>query len=347
MRLLRPICTGTTLIVLVAAVGNADELPMFASHDVLNITFEVPMTTITREAEDRPVVQGEMHYTAADGQVVTLPLSMTTRGKSRLEYCRFPPLTVNVKRKQVAGTLFAGQKKLKLVTRCRSGSSFERYLHQEFGIYRAFNVLSDHSFRVRMLQVTYRDTEGKRDDEMQPGFFIESDNEVAARSGMEKLKVSRINSAQLDPAHASKFSLFQFLVANTDWSMIKGPGDESCCHNGKVIITPGSQDGWMVLPYDFDQAGLINTRYSIPAEGLGIRTVRQRLFRGRCRNISQLENTISLFNEHRAEIERELLPEALQGGSRKGAVKYIDDFYKIINDPKQREKKIADKCVGS
>lgn len=347
MRSFRRIFSTIALFSLVVPVGYAAELPLFGLRDVLDITFEVPMDTIVRDADDRPEVNGVMRYTGDDGQMVTLPLTMTTRGKSRLKYCRFPPLTVIVKRKQVKGTLFEGQKKLKLVTQCRNGSTFERYLHQEFGIYRAFNVLSEHSFRVRMLRATYLDAEGKRKDEVQPGFFIESDNEVAARLGMEKLKVSRINSAQLDPAHASKFSLFQYLIANTDWSMIKGPGNESCCHNGKVIIRPGAQDGWMVLPYDFDQAGLINTRYSMPADGLGIRTVRQRLFRGRCRNIIQLPDTIATFNEQRAAIEAELLPVALEGSSRRGAVGYIDDFYKIINDAQQRRKKIEDKCIGS
>ena len=344
---MRRVVLIVALLICVGPAANAAGLSLFASGEVLDITFEAPLNTIVRQAEERPDVEGVLHYVDADGQTVTVALSMSTRGKSRLEYCAFPPLWINLKRKQTVGTLFEGQNKLKVVTQCRNGSTFARYLHQEYGIYRAFDVVADHAFRVRLLNVTYRDTEGKRDDEVRPAFFIESDNEVAARSGMEKLKVSQINSAQLDPAHASKFSLYQFLIANTDWSMIRGPGNEGCCHNGKVIITPGSTDGWMVLPYDFDQAGLINTRYSSPADGLGIRKVTQRVFRGRCRNINQLESTIALFNEQRAEIERELLPAALEGGTRNNAVKYIDKFYEIINDPEKRQKQIADKCIGS
>ncbi len=163
---------------------------------------------------------------------------------------------------------------------------------------------------------------------------------------MEPVKSSIVNPAQLDSKHASILTLYQYLIANTDWSMIKGPAGESCCHNGKVIITPGSTTGWIVLPYDFDQAGLINTQYSMPAEGLGIRSVRQRVFRGRCLNLKHLDESIAKFNELRPQIEEALNPPELDKSSRKKALKYIADFYEIVNDPKKRKKEIEDDFLG-
>jgi hypothetical protein len=163
---------------------------------------------------------------------------------------------------------------------------------------------------------------------------------------MEPIKSPTIDPAQLDSKHASVFELYQYLIANTDWSTLRAPGSEPCCHNGKVIITPGTTDGWIVLPYDFDQAGLINTRYSMPAEGLGIRSVKQRLFRGRCMNLKHLDESIAKFNESRPQIEEALNPPAIDKRSRKKALKYIDDFYEIINDPKKRKKQIEDDCLG-
>ena len=207
-------------------------------------------------------------------------------------------------------------------------------------------MLTDNSFRARVLSVTYKDSEGKRKDEVQPAFFLESDNEVAERLSMEPIKSSTIDPAQLDSKHASVFALYQYLIANTDWSMLKGPGSEPCCHNGKVIITPGTTNGWIVLPYDFDQAGLINTRYSMPAEGLGIRSVKQRLFRGRCLNLRNLDESIEKFNELRPQIEEALNPPEIDQRSHKNALKYIDDFYEIVNDPKKRKKEIEDDCLG-
>lgn len=334
-------------VLLAAASVCQAQTPLFSSDELLAITIETGMNTIIRQAEKRPVVDGVLHYIGDDGERITVALTMTTRGKSRLDYCSFPPLSINLKKKDVKDTLFHGQRKLKIVTHCKNGATHERYLFQEYGIYRAFNALTDKSFRVRMLTLTYRDTEGKRKDETHAAFFIERDNEVAERLGMEQLKINEIDPIQLNARHANLFSLFQYMIGNTDWSMIKSPhGESGCCHNGKVIIPPGSTANWIVLPYDFDQAGLINTRYSTPASGLGIRSVRQRVYRGRCLNISELDHNISLFNQRREMVVEALVQPQVQGGSRKNMLGYIDVFYKTINDPKKKQREIVDDCLG-
>ena len=135
--------------------------------------------------------------------------------------------------------------------------------------------------------------------------------------------------------------MFQFLIANTDWSMLKGPGDEGCCHNGKILLEPGTTSDWIVVPYDFDQAGLISTKYASPAPALRIRSVRQRLYRGRCRHNSEVDSTIALFNGKRSEIEKHLIPEELSDSVRSRSTKYVDAFYQIVNDPKKRQKQSA------
>jgi hypothetical protein len=335
-----------TILLFCPGLCFADSSPLFASDTPLDLVFEFPVSTIVKEAEDRPVVEGKVHYTSESGAPVSVGLTMTTRGKSRLAYCHFPPLFADFKGQEKDGTLFEGQKKLKIITQCNPGETFERYLMQEYSIYGAFNVLTDTSFRARRINATYRDSTGKKKDLVSSAFFLESDNELAERLGRQTHEIEKINPAQIDPAHASLFALFQYLIANTDWSNLQGPEEKECCHNGKVVILPGSAEGWLVVPYDFDQAGIINTKYSLPAEELGIRSVRQRLYRGRCIHLDQLDATISLFNERRSDIEAALLPEALQGKDRKSTIDYIDEFYEIINDPSQRKKRIEMACVG-
>lgn len=334
------------IVLLTTAPVCAAQTVLFSSDGMLTLTIETAMNTIVRQSDDRPVVDGVLHYVGEDDERVTVPLTMTTRGKSRLEYCSFPPLSISFRKGDVKGTLFEGQKKLKIVTHCKNGATHERYLFQEYGIYRGFNVLTDRSFRVRMLELTYSDNEGKRKDETHAAFFIERDNEAADRLGMEPLKVDQIDPTQLEARHANLFSLFQYLIGNTDWSMIKGPSGEGCCHNGKVIIPPGSIANWIVLPYDFDQAGLINTKYSMPASGLGIRSVRQRLYRGRCLNLSELDHNVALFKQRRKALEEALVQPQLTGGARKSMLGYIDVFYKTIDDPNKRQRGIIDDCLG-
>lgn len=333
--------------VLIPAASAAKSSPLFASDTPLAITIEMPIPVIVKNAEDKPVVDGKLHFSDADGSAVKIDIQMTTRGRSRLAYCKFPPLKASLNREQVKGTLFKGQKKLKIVTHCRNGRLHHRYLQQEFAIYKAYNELTVFSFRVRWITVTYVDNTGKRKDEVHDAFFIESTRELAKRLGRERIRDNRIESARLDAVESSRYALFQYLIANTDWSLIKAPGDEDCCHNGKVLIEPGSMAKWVVVPYDFDQAGLIDTKYAIPAEGLHIRSVRQRLFRGRCRHIRQLDATINQFNERRSLLESRLATAELSEREQKKTLKYVDAFYAIVNDPKKRQRQLISACVGT
>ena len=322
------------------------ERPLFECDGIVAFELELPMKTLYRRAESRPDLDGVLRYVDKQGRTLTFDVRITTRGHSRLEICNFPPLSVNFKRKQVEGTIFAGQNKLKIVTPCRRGDRYQDYLRQEYGIYKAYSIVAEPTFRVRLLETTFRDSVGKMKPEVKTTFFIESIKEVAARSGMETVKQNRIPPQHLDAAISSIYELFQFLIANTDWSEVKGPGDEDCCHNGKVLRMPGQELGWVVLPYDFDQAGLINVPYALPHEQLPIRSVTQRLFRGRCANFDHLENTIELFNDRRADIEAALASGGITGKTHEKQTDYVAKFYEIVNDPKQRKKYIEDRCRG-
>ena len=153
--MLQKLCVLTIAILAVfVSMDCSAGYPLFEDQTKLDVIIEMPMKTIVNDAEDRPVVSGVLRYTDA-GSEVELDFTMSTRGKSRLEHCKFPPLSMNLKKKQVEGTLFDGQNKLKIVTRCRPGNLYERYLFQEFGIYGGFNVLTDFSFRARALSVTF------------------------------------------------------------------------------------------------------------------------------------------------------------------------------------------------
>jgi len=332
------------LVGLLASCPFGFASPLFESDETLSIVLELPVKEILRHAKDKPTVDGQLRYNDANGELVSLDLSITTRGKSRLAQCRYPPLSLNLKKKQTVGTVFAGQNKLKLVTPCQNKPSYKHYLDQEFAIYKAYNQLTDYSFRVRMLEVTFRDSEGQRKDGVHEAFLIEPLKGAASRLGMQTVSTRSVGVSQLDPEQLSIMALFHYMIGNTDWSARRGPANEDCCHNGKVIGRPDATDGWVVLPYDFDQSGIINTDYSAPAEQLRLRSVRQRLYRGFCRNNGQLDATIALFNEHRAAIEDLFGGATARSATNKSAVKYLESFFDIINDPGKRQKKIVDAC---
>ena len=126
------LASSLVLACLCSTVGVAQ--PLFESDKPLSIVLEAPFVDLMRQASKKPTVSGTLRFQGDDGTDVVLDVDLSTRGKSRLEHCSFPPLSVNLKRQQVKSTVFAKQNKLKLVTQCMDKSVYRRYLNQEFAI---------------------------------------------------------------------------------------------------------------------------------------------------------------------------------------------------------------------
>ena len=141
--------------------------------------------------------------------------------------------------------------------------------------------------------------------------------------------------------------LFQLLIANTDFSVKRGPGGEGCCHNGRVLTAPGAQKDWIVVPYDFDQAGIINTDYALPDRRLGIRHVTNRKYRGFCWQSEAMPAALSLYRDKREAITGALTPAEFSSSRQKKLRRFVDDFYAILDDPEELREEISDQCRGA
>jgi len=220
------------------------------------------------------------------------------------------------------------------------------WLLLELGIYRAYNVITDYSYRVRRLQVTYIDSTSTRWERVQPAFIIEPIGAAAKRLQRKSIRPESVNVDQYSVAETAGNMLFQYLIGNTDFSIKRGPRGKGCCHNVRVLATPGMQDDWVALPYDFDQAGLINTKYAYPSEKFPISSVTIRLYRGFCSHNDALRDAIALFNQRRDDITAALISPELEKRKVKRSHKYVDKFYTIINDPDELYAQILNKCRG-
>ncbi|MDP5071085.1 MAG: hypothetical protein NWQ45_09315, partial [Congregibacter sp.] len=209
----------------------------------------------------------------------------------------------------------------------------------------AYNALSDASFRVRMLDLTYRDTSGRGIERRRAGFLIESDRELAERLALQEVDIPQVALSTLDPEAITLLGLFQFMIGNTDWSLLKGRGGESCCHNGLLLQNPAG--AYVIVPYDFDQAGLIDADYALPARGLDIRSVRQRLFRGLCTGDERLLAGIELMQTRRLLVEAQFSLNGSNKRSNRRALDYIDDFYRITATAEGRQEWIGEHCRAS
>lgn len=331
---------------LIGLISTCDASPLFESDETLTLTIKAPMRELISKRMDKPVFEAVVTYVGAAGEEKSISARISPRGHGRLETCDFPPIRLDFRDVDATGTPFAGQGRLKLVNHCGRAAKKESWLLQEYGIYRAYNVITDVSFRVRKMQITFVDSTSDRWTRSSPAFAIEPVEEAALRLGMVRVRPPKVDVQQFQPEEITNNLLFQYLIGNTDFAVLRGPVGEGCCHNGRVVAAKGSQEDWIVLPYDFDQAGIINTDYALPDLRLGIRTVTQRLYRGFCWQNYMFPAVIERFNERRDAITDALIPEGVSPTRQRRIGRYVDAFYATINDPGELREELTDKCRG-
>jgi len=318
--------------------------PLFQDDETLAVTITAPLTTVVKERPKEDYVPGQFSFTEADGTSVSLDVEIRTRGHFRHKTCDFPPLSLNFKKSQTDGTLFDKQDKMKLVVHCDDSSRYEQAVLREYLAYRLLGRVTNQSFGVRLLRVTYVDSEQRRDEQVRYAFLLEHKNRLAERIDRKDLEIARTKVSAIQPDQLNLTSVFEFLIGNTDFSPVAGPTDDECCHN--YVLFGNDVDPILAIPYDFDQSGFVDAPYAVPNENLRIRTVKQRLYRGRCVNNEHLGNSIDMFRKERDKLYALIADqEGLISGVRKQVTRYLDSFFEIIDDPRDVQRKIIDKCL--
>jgi hypothetical protein len=230
---------------------------------------------------------------------------------------------LNFKTDPIETTELKGMKKIKLVTHCSTSKSYTYYLLREYLAYKLYNVLSDNSFRVKLLKIKYIDTGKKKRNYDKYGILIEP----------IELLTKRINATEIDGIYVDKdkvidydtdvVAIFQYMIANTDWR-IKGG------HNMKYIKSLTDLSPKVIpVPYDFDFSGFVGTHYSMPQEWCSIDDVKQREYLGYCRSTEEdYMKVINLFVEKKDEIINTIQSfEYLDERDRNQLANYVETFY--------------------
>jgi hypothetical protein len=317
--------------------------PLFAANEPIHIVIQAPLSSLSRNRSSNNVVQGTL--TDPSGQV--LPISLNARGITRraTDICDFPPLRVRFTSAPPATSLFAGQTKLKLVTHCKNAPSFQQYVLLEYSAYRMYNLLTPHSFRVRLANIDYRDENG-RPIVSRVGYFLEDLGDVARRNGTKETHAPEmIPAADLTSADAARYGLFQHMLANHDWSMRAGPAGSDCCHNAELIgpLGPGTA---IVIPYDFDFSGYVNAPYATPPDALHISSVRQRVYRGYCiHNADALAAARQMRDAKPQLIAAITSTPGLEQRTQARAIAFLDGFFADIASDEAVNSQLLRRCV--
>jgi hypothetical protein len=319
---------------------TAGGAPLFGGDDVLELELHGPLREVTNSRRDRE----ERTFELVAGEDV-LSVEVRVRGHSRVKLCDFPPLRLDFRNSNVEGTVFSGQSKLKLVSHCKARSAYEDNVLEEYAAYRIFSLLSDYALDARLLRVRYFDTTRPGKDPVERyAILIESLDALAERTGGVLLQREALAKGAMDLEQLATVFVYQYLIGNTDWSLVTARGEELCCHNGELLDREGRV---FYVPYDFDFAGLVNARYAKPLPEMRIRTVKTRRYRGYCFEGIDLKAAILRTLDQEAAILEFLrsLP-AVEPDAGTERVRYVERFFEEARDVDGLVRNFEQSCIG-
>jgi hypothetical protein len=305
---------------------QAEAVPLFREVEPLAFKLSADFKAMSKDRNPKSTKRfpALLEVKASDGTLRSIPVSLRTRGHTRLQHhCDFVPIRIEFPQQETLGTPFEGQHELKLGTHCSGAQLYEQYVLREFLAYRIFHLLTPRSFRVRLAEATYVDAKGET-QKARPAMFLESEDDLAGRLEGRVAELPRSLFKDLDSDTLALMMVFEYMIGNTDFSIY-------ALHNVRLIQDPGRN--LYPVGYDFDYAGLVAAHYAAPAPLLNLKSVEERLYRGPCLTPDELQPIVERFREKQAEVL--LLVEQVPGldsGSRRHAKRYLSEFYEAVAD---------------
>lgn len=306
-------------------------LPMFKNENLLQIELKANYFILLNDiGEDRKYHKCQLQFVGNDEKLgSTIEVKVMTRGnfRRRKQNCNFPPLRFKMQTKEVAGTAFEGQSKLKYVSHCQSAlDGFEQKAIQEYLVYKMYNLIDKHSYRVRLSQISFIDII-TNDTIRKFGFFLEDRNDVATRNGKKILQFKNMKQYNMLRKNMVMLSLFQLMIGNSDWDIER-------LHNINVLSVDDNSIP-IAVPFDFDWSGIINHTYFTLDPQVAPDAKYKRIYKGYKWSDEDFESAFSGFDE----LKKPFLDlisqcEYLNEENRLGFTEYILKFYELISSKK-------------
>lgn len=312
--------------------------PLFQEEQALNIGLKLSIKDIKKNTNDTTYAPSVLYYKTSGENYDSIPISMRTRGDFRLKKCYFPPLRIKMKNGDTKGTVFEGNKSLKLVMPCLTSSDNNMLVMREFLCYLIYEPITPYFFNTRLVSINFSEDKGKKNKDFQlTGFFIEDDDLVADRFKGKAREDLKLHPMALQDTSAIRYEFFQYLIANTDWST-------TFQHNTKILLK--DQNKFIPLAYDFDMAGLVNAPYATVAEGLGITKVTERVYRGFCRSPQLFEYARKQYLSAQPKMNEILDTYSNSFSSNEFAEtkRFVDEFFVTLKSDASFKANIVDKC---
>ena len=260
-----------------------------------------------------------------DGRLVEFPVKLRTRGNVRKEVCHYPPVKIKLPKKELRALGFSSMNEIKLVFPCGNGSREADYLLREALIYQLWEVLHPVFVRTRVVGLTaYRDNKEKFSSY---GLLVEHEEEIGPRLKGPIIQRGVLNASGLEREPYLKMAFFQYMIANTDWSVPNR-------HNLLVMAVP-EYSRVIAIPYDFDYSGLVNAPYAVPAEVFPIKEVSERYFMGFDVSEEEARETARFFLDKKEALLQQVAGfDLLETASRRQIKEFLEEFFDELENEK-------------
>ena len=322
---------------------------LFRSDELLEVKLSFDYDALQKDRGYKPSYHDATLSYINDGDEEEMPVRIRVRGAYRRDpaTCIFPPIHMKFDKEEIPkGSIFKGQKKMKVVTHCQ----LESEILKEYYVYKTYNMFTELSFNVRLLKITYVDSKGTRPDETKYAFFIESTKHMAERNGGKELnEMIPLLPEDVDREQMTLTTMFQFMVANKDFTVNK-----STRKNLKIITNNELGGKPIPIPYDYDWSGIINASYlnrgssfKKPLSAMAYYLKQREVFNPNkiCRSTEEYQAVIAKFQELQPAIfEMYKNSPYLDKSSIKETLKAYKNFYKFIKSSKNIESTFVGSC---
>jgi hypothetical protein len=297
-------------------------------EDSLQIQLVTDFKVLRKARNTKDYQPAELHYTDNKGTYTELDVEVRPRGKMRRRLCDVPPLKIRLPGDR------EGSRTLKMVSLCQNTRQYEQYLLREFFAYKLYNMLTDVSFRVQLAKVKFVDSNGRSAPMESFAILLENEKDLARRVHGFELSSGVAEPERLRSAEVELFCLFQYMIGNTDWFTVTG-------HNLMILGLEGKERP-VLVPYDFDYSGLVNSPYATPDKRLKLPDVTARYYQGMKRDEAATSQSIQYFLSKKQEVMDycESFP-YFDKRSRNHVRKYLEGFFETLEQPKKWKREIC------
>lgn len=297
-------------------------------EEPLEITIETDLVNLIENKRKPDYLPAELRYTQ-NNQDYNWKMKLRPRGKSRRTICDFPPLKLELSKKDLAAAGLSKLDDLKLVTHCLADSTATaNMVLREYLAYKLYNVLSLNSLRAQLVKINYVDSKSVQEDFTRWGILLEDIDELAVRLKGEEIDQFSFVAGQLDTIQHAYISVFQYMIGNTDWSILP-------IRNLK-LIRQANRTEFVLIPHDFDYSSLVNAPYALPREHLGQTSLHHRVYQGLITSPKVLRPILKQFQAKKKEVLTLVDDfEHLDKVEKIYLMRSLRQFFRTIKDPYQ------------